>query len=109
MNDGTKGEVDAGRRMIIGSKHPRILTAEGREIVRPGYSTWSHMAMGSGGQLKKQRAKRCSPQNGDHLNHMKPGIGNSQTQSRDKGTEVVVDLKVPRPGSELNDSTRCAG
>jgi hypothetical protein len=67
--------------MIIGSKCPRTLIVEGREIVGPGYSTCSHTAVGSGGQLKKQRAERGAPQNGDHLNHMKPGMENSWTEA----------------------------
>jgi hypothetical protein len=64
LNDGTKGEADARRRMIIGSKHPRTLTAEGREVVGPGYSTCSHTVVGSDGQFEEavSRKRRTSEQ-----------------------------------------------
>jgi hypothetical protein len=54
LNDGTNGETDAGWRVIIGSKHHRTLTTEGREVVGLRYSTFSHMTVGSGGELKRQ-------------------------------------------------------
>jgi hypothetical protein len=39
---------------------------------------------------------------------MKPGVVNSQTQSRDKGMEVEADTNAVRPGSAPSDGTRCA-
>jgi hypothetical protein len=65
LNDGTKGEIDVGQRMVIGIKRQRTLTTEGREVVGLEYSTCTHTTMGSNGQLKRQRAEGGTPQNSD--------------------------------------------
>jgi hypothetical protein len=94
--------------MIIGSKHHHVLTTEGWEVVGPRYSTCNHTVMGSGRQLKRQQAEGDTPQDSDHLDHVKLGVGDSRTRSRGKGMEGVVGSKAPKPGSVPNDDTRYA-